>query len=109
MVAVLGDEGEAGSGHDADVEHVGADGGQTGSEGGDEHVPERRVSRPTTTLRPAPSTKWPSPAQVIGERRGQVDVGDTTDAVGAEEAARTSRGSGQGPVAARITAIGAKG
>ena len=49
--------------------------------------PERRVSWPTTIAPPRPDEPMGDrPAERVGEGRLQVDIGDTADPVGAEQA-----------------------
>ena len=63
--------------------------------------PERRVSWPTTIAPPGPDELvGRRPAERVGDRRLQVDVGDAADPVGAEEAGHATarpRGSGRRP------------
>ena len=69
--------------------------------------PERRVSWPTTSAPPrADEPVGGRPAEGVGERRLELDVGDATDPVRAEEAGHATGaadGHGDAPAAATVT------
>ena len=86
MVAAGRHEGEAWRGDDAQLHRIGADGWQAGRERGDEHVAGAPGVLPDHhAAATAVEQVGDRAAEVVGQGRGQVDVGDAPDPVGAEQ------------------------
>ena len=96
-VTAARNEGKAGGGDDAKLQDVDPDARQAGGQGGGQHV---AGSPGVLADNDAPPVAFQQvanrPAQVMSERRGQVDIRDTTDAVGPEETCHSDSGTRRG-------------